>query len=172
MEGGLKKKKLKKGKREDSEQQTNKKTKTCTHLIHVDGTDLGQHSASLGSWEVTSLFLRRRRTGDERFHNPLPYLTTKTTLFFKSPTFLQLWSPQAALSQRPAAHRDLPPHPHKRQKTRRSSTIPRTATHLLPPPSSTAVRGAGTGSGPEAAAAPAGPAEGGSHLRSLGTVTP
>lgn len=82
-------------------------------------------------------------------HNPLPSLTMKTTFFFLNPPLPSSSSPpEGALPQRPAAPRELPPAPqHKHKKTRRSGTIPRTATHPVPPPSSAAaVSGAGAGS--------------------------
>lgn len=81
---------------------------------HADGTDLGQQFASVGSWEVTSLFPRRRQ-GDERFHSAVAFLTMKTTSFFKSCAVLEL------LPERHCPGNST--HTDKHRTTRTSGTI-------------------------------------------------
>lgn len=59
---------------------------------------------------MTSLFPRRRQ-GDERFHSALPILTTKTTLFFKACTVLELLSSRSATAQgTPRTHTNTKQH--------------------------------------------------------------
>lgn len=92
-----------------------------------------------------------------------PFPHDENNFVFHTPRFPSAHSPRRGIA--PAAQRALPPHRRHQQTPR---TIPRPATQLLPPPPLCSAARRGTGS----SGSGAGPAEGGSHLRSAGTVTP